>query len=403
MKKLILTLLMTSALAAPPNRATAQQMVWTGSWAAAPVGVPTAAANADPNGATYRDIVHLSLGGKAVRLRISNEFGPTPLTVGSVHVALSAGTDATQPGTDHVVTFGGIGSLTLPSGAVVLSDPVAMSARSFANLAVSLFVPAQAGVTLTYHQLAVSTNYVASGDVTSAATMAEAKKVTSWYLLKGVDVDAGPAGSSVVVLGASIADGYHSTPDTNARWPDVLAARLQAGTATSHVGVLNEGISGNRVLHDMMGPSALSRLDRDVLAQTNAKYLIVALGTNDIGRTFFPVRPNEEVTAEQIIWGYQQLVLRAHARGIKVYGATLNPFGGAAYFSPAGETMRQAVNSFVKTSGVFDGVIDFDIVTRDSAHPETLLPAYDSGDHLHPNDAGYKAMGEAIDLKFFTK
>ena len=403
MKKLILTLLMTSALAAPSNYATAQQMVWTGSWAAAPVAVPAMAENADPNGTTYRDVVHLSVGGKAVRLRISNEFGPTPLTVASVHVALSAGADATQPGTDHVVTFGGIGSVTLPGGAVVLSDPVAMSARPFANLAVSLFVPAQTGVTLTYHQLAVSTNYVASGDVTSAEAMAGAKKVTSWYLLKGVDVDAGPDGSSVVVLGASIADGYHSTPDKNARWPDILAARLQAGTATSHVGVLNEGISGGRVLHDMTGPSALSRLDRDVLAQSNAKYLIVAIGTNDIGRTFFPTRPNEEVTAEQIIWGYQQLVLRAHARGIKVYGTTLNPFGGAGYFSPAGETMRQAVNAFVKTSGVFDGVIDFDIVTRDPAHPETLLPAYDSGDHLHPNDAGYKAMGDAIDLKLFTK
>ncbi len=403
MKKLILTLLMMSVLAAPSNPVTAQQAVWTGSWAAAPVAVPTTAANADPNGATYRDIVHLSLGGKALRLRISNEFGPTPLTVASVHVALSTSADATQPGTDHLVTFGGIGSVTLPAGAVVLSDPIAMSARPSANLAVSLFVPAQTGITLTYHQLAVSTNYVASGDVTSAATMAEAKKVPSWYLLKGVDVDAGPSGSSVVVLGASIADGYHSTPDTNARWPDVLAARLQAGAATSHVGVLNEGIGGNRVLHDMTGPSALARLDRDVLAQSNAKYLIVAIGTNDIGRTFFPNRPNEEVTADQIIWGYQQLALRAHARGIKVYGSTLNPFGDAAYFSPAGETMRQAVNTFVKNSGVFDGVIDFDIATRDPAHPETLLPAYDSGDHLHPNDVGYKAMGEAIDLKLFTK
>ena len=403
MKKLILTLLITVALTASPNNAAAQQIVWTGSWAAAPVAVPAAATNADPNGTTYRDIVHLSLGGKAVRLRISNEFGPTPLTVASVHVALSAGADATQPGTDHVVTFGGIDSVTLPAGAVVLSDPVAMSAAPFANLAVSFFVPAQTGVTLTYHQLAVSTNYMASEDVTSVPAMAEAKKVPSWYLLKGVDVDAGSDGSSVVVLGASIADGYHSTPDKNTRWPDVLAARLQASTATAHVGVLNEGISGGRVLHDMTGPSALSRLDRDVLAQSNAKYLIVAIGTNDIGRTFFPTRPNEEVTAEQIIWGYQQLVLRAHARGIKVYGTTLNPFGGAAYFSPAGETMRQAVNAFVKTSGVFDGVIDFDIVTRDPAHPETLLPAYDSGDHLHPNDAGYKAMGDAIDLKLFTK
>jgi lysophospholipase L1-like esterase len=394
MKKLILTLSIVAVFA---TYGTAQQGVWTGSWAAAPVAVP-ATVHTNPEG-TYRNIVHLSLGGNALRLRISNEFGPTSLTVASVHVALSAGDDRTQPGTDHAVTFGGVGSVTLPAGAVIVSDPVAMPVQPFANLAVSLFAPEVKDATLTYHALGVSTNYVTTGDATAARTLTGATKLTSWYLLKGVDVDAGTQASSVVVLGASIADGFHSTPDKNARWPDVLASRL----ATSHVGVLNEGISGNRLLHDSTGPSALSRLDRDVLAQSGAKYLIVSIGTNDIGRTYFPTRPNEEVTAEQMKWGYQQIVLRAHARGIKVYGTTLSPFGGAGYYSPAGETMRQAVNAFVKTSGVFDGVIDFDIVTRDPAHPETLLPAYDSGDHLHPNDAGYKVMGEAIDLKLFAK
>jgi lysophospholipase L1-like esterase len=229
--------------------------------------------------------------------------------------------------------------------------------------------------------------------------------VTSWYLLKGIEVDAGSKAASVVVLGASIADGYHSTPDKNARWPDLLAARLQAGKATSGIGVLNEGISGARVLHDVTGPSALSRLDRDVLTQSGAKYLIIALGTNDIGRTHLPLpaHPNEGITPEQLIWGYQQIVSRAHARGIKVFASTLNPFGGADYYSAEGEQMRQAVNSFARTSKVFDGVIDFDQATRDPAHPETLLPAYDSGDHLHPNDAGYKAMGDSIDLNLFTK
>jgi lysophospholipase L1-like esterase len=222
-------------------------------------------------------------------------------------------------------------------------------------------------------------------------------------LLKGVDVDAGPRAAAIVVLGASITDGTHSTPDKNLRWPDDLATRLQSDAKSASLGVLNEGIAGARILHDITGPSALSRLDRDVLAQTQAKYLIISLGTNDIGRTFFPQRPNEEITAEQMMWGLRQIILRAHAHNIKVIGTTLNPFGGASYYNDTGNQMRKAVNNFVLTSGIFDGVIDFDRVTRDPAHPERLLPAFDSGDHLHPNDAGYKAMADAIDLALFTK
>jgi lysophospholipase L1-like esterase len=347
--------------------------------------------------------VHLSLGGNAIRLRISNEFGPTPLTIESVHAALSNGGATTQTGTDHAVTFGGVESITIPAGALAVSDPVAMPVKPFTNLAVSLFVPTQAGAALTYHSLAVSTNYIATGNVTSVSDLEGAAKVTSWYLLKGVEVEAGNKSSAVVTLGASITDGYHSTIDKNVRWPYVLATRLQINKATAHIGVINEGISGARLLHDVTGPSALTRLDRDVLAQPGAKYLIVAIGTNDIGRTYFPTRPNEGVTAEQMIWGYKQIVSRAHARGIKVFAGTLNPFGGANYYSEAGEKMRQAINTFTRTTKVFDGVIDFDKVTQDPAHPEALLPAFDSGDHLHPNDAGYKAMADSIDLKLFTK
>jgi lysophospholipase L1-like esterase len=402
-KKLLLTLAITGFLAVTAQSATMQEPVWTGSWAAAPGAAPANSLAINPNGTTYRNIVHLSIGGKAVRLRISNEFGSTPLKVASVHAALSAGSGATQPGTDHAVTFDGIESVTIPTGAQAVSDPIPMPVQPFANLAVSIFVPTQDGVTLTYHTLASSSNYVAPGNTAAAATLTGATKISSWYLLKGVDVDAGPHAGSLVVLGASISDGTHSTPDKNLRWPDDLAARLQADPKTAEIGVLNEGIAGARILHDMTGPSALSRLDRDVLAQSGAKYLIVSIGHNDIGRTFFPTRPNEGVTAEQMIWGLRQIVLRAHARGIKVYGATLNPFGGAAYYNDAGEQMRKAVNAFTQTSGVFDGVIDFDRVTRDPEHPERLLPAYDSGDHLHPNDAGYKVMADAIDLKLFTK
>ena len=405
MKRPFITLAISVVFFTTAGSATAQQTVWTGSWAAAPVAAPASAPSgvANPDGLTYRDVVHLSLGGKAIRLRISNEFGTKPLTLGSVHAALSAGADATQPGSDRTATFGGVESVTIPTGSAAVSDPIALPVKASANLAVSIFVPTQDGATLTYHNLAVSSNYIATGNVTTAASLAGATKISSWYLLKAVEVDAGPRAASVVILGASISDGTHSTPDKNVRWPDVLAARLQANPQTSQIGVLNEGIAGARILHDMTGPSALSRLDRDVLAQSGAKYLIVSLGTNDIGRTFFPTRPNEGVTAEQIIWGLQQIVQRAHARGIKVFGSTLNPFGGAAYYNDAGEQMRKAVNAFTQSPGAFDGVIDFDRVTRDPAHPETLLPAYDSGDHLHPNDAGYKVMGEAIDLKLFAE
>jgi lysophospholipase L1-like esterase len=356
-----------------------------------------------PKGMTYRDIVHLSIGGRAVRLRISNEFGPAPLKVSSVHVALSSGADRTEPPSNRAVLFGGADTVTIPTGAAVVSDPIAMPVHPFANLAVSIYVPAQIGAALTYHAAAASSNYVAAGDQTSAPQLDDAMKTASWYLLKSVEVDDGAGAAAVVVLGASISEGYRSTPDRNARWSDVLAARLQASPATTHLGVLNEGISGSRLLHDVAGQSALARMDRDVLAQPGAKYVIIAIGTNDIGRTFFPARPNEEVTAEEMSWGFRQVVERAHARGFKVIGTTLSPFGGANYYSPAGELMRQAVNGFLRTSAEFDGVIDFDSAIRDPEHPERLLPQYDSGDHLHPNDAGYKAMGDSIDLKLFTK
>jgi lysophospholipase L1-like esterase len=401
--KLHLLLATTAILFSTPLCLSGQQTVWTGSWAAAPVAAPATETPIGPDGETFRNIVHLSLGGRALRLRISNEFGPVPLTVASVHVALTGGSGATRPGTDQSATFGGAVSVLIPAGAIAVSDPIEMPVSAFADLAVSLYVPAQAGITLTLHSLADSTNYAVPGDSTAALSLTGATKLTSWHLLNAIDVDAGPQASAIVALGASITDGYHSTPDKNLRWPDDLAVRLHAHRTTEHVGVLNEGISGARILHDITGPSALARLDRDVLAQSGAKYVIIAMGTNDIGRTFFPQRPNEGVTSEQLKWGLQQIIVRAHARGLKVFGGTLTPFSGAAYFSAAGEEMRQAFNAFCRTSGIFDGVIDFDKATRDPDHPERFLAAYDSGDHLHPNDAGYQAMADAIDLKLFTQ
>jgi lysophospholipase L1-like esterase len=382
----------------------AQQTTWTGAWAAAPIVAPATEKPIAPDGVTFRDIVHLTLGGRAIRLRISNEFGPTPLTIAGVHIALSAAADAIQPATDRAATFNGSPSVVIPAGTIAVSDPIELPVNAFDDLAVSLFVPAQAGVTLTIHSLAMSTNYVAPGNAIAATSLPDATKVTSWHLLKAVDVDAGSTASAIVALGASITDGYHSTPGKNLRWPDDLAGRLHANPATAHIGVLNEGVSGARILHDGTGPSALARLDRDVLAQPGAKYLIVALGTNDIGRTFFPRVPNESpITAEQLEWALQQMVARAHARDIRVIATTLNPYEGADFYNATGDQMREAFNTYVRSSGIFDGVVDFDRIMRDPAHPARFLPDYDSGDHLHPNDAGYKAMADAIDLKLFMK
>jgi lysophospholipase L1-like esterase len=231
--------------------------------------------------------------------------------------------------------------------------------------------------------------------------MTDAKPERPWKFLKGVDVLASEEAASIVAFGDSITDGATSTLDANATWPSVLARRLQADKKFSQLGVLNEGIGGNRVLRDVTGPSALARLDRDVLAQAGVKYLIVMESINDIGHSFDPRAPRDPVTAELLIQGLQQIIERAHARGIKVFGATLTPYVGAGYSSPAGEEVREKVNAFIRSGGKFDGVIDFDKVTEDPQHPHEFLPAYNIKDKLHPNDAGYKAMGESIDLKLF--
>jgi lysophospholipase L1-like esterase len=407
MQKTLLALLVFASLAPAAlasGKPAAQPPVWVGAWAASPVAVPAPAATAtptpvDPAGVTYRDVVHLSLSGSAVRLRISNEFGAVPLTLGDVHIAQSAGKDAIVPATDHVVTFNGSPTVIISAGAIVVSDALPMPVAAFANLAVSIFVPAQPGVTLTYHALASSSNFIATGDATATPALNGAKRVTNWYLLKGVDVLASADAADIITLGDSITDGARSTPDANNRWPDVLARRLQADPRTAHLGVLDEGISGNRIQRDIAGPSALARLDRDVLAQPGAKYLIFMIGINDIGHN--TLHPDDAVNVDQLKLGLQQLALRAHDRGLKVYAATLTPFGGAGYQNEAGSKMRDALNAFIRSSHDFDAVIDFDQVTRNPANPETFLPAYDSGDHLHPNDAGYQAMGSAVDLKLF--
>ena len=375
---------------------------WVGTWATAPFAANNLDGGFGTADTTLREIVHVSLGGSRVRIVVSNEFGLDPLTIGAAHIALSAGGDEIALGSANALTFSGKGSITIPPGANAVSDPADLKLPALSNLAVSLFLPAQPIRKRSFHGYAAQTSYMAAGNVVGAKALDDAKKFTTWEFLKGVDVLADAADGAVVTFGDSITDGAQSTFDTNSRWPDVLARRLHADKKTAGLAVLNEGIGGNRVLHDDTGPSALARFDRDVLAQAGVKYLIIMEGINDIGNGTSPVRPRDPVTAQEIIAGLQQLTERAHIHGIKVIGATLTPFVGAGYQSPAGEVMRTAVNDWIRSSKSLDGVVDFDMVTRDASNPSVFSKAADSGDHLHPGDAGYKMMGDAIDLKMFT-
>ena len=379
---------------------------WVGSWATSPVVAKNASGHfgaEGTDGTTMREIVHLSVGGPAVRVIFTNEFGAEPLTIGSARVAVRAsGSDVVAEGS-LALTFGGRPSVVIPPGALVISDGAVLKVAPLSDLAVSFYLPDQPVTQLTLHGFANQTNYYVGGNVVDAASLTSPLTNRSWDFLKGVDVKGD--GASIVLFGDSITDGALSTRDMNTRWPDVLAKRLQADPRTVSLGVLNEGIGGNRVLHDVTGPSALARLDRDVIAQTGVKYLVIMEAINDIGHAADPdpAKRYDIITAEDLIAGYSQLARRAHTHGIKVIGATLTSYVGAKYQSDAGEAMRQAVNAWIRTTPEFDGVIDFDKVTVDPAHPGVFLPAYDSGDHLHPKDAGYQAMGAAVDLNLFVE
>ena len=375
---------------------------WVGTWASAPVGLAIKPDQSASN-RTYRSIVHTSVGGGQVRVRVSNAFGATSLRIGKLHIGLATDDGTIKTGSDRALTFGGEVQVDIPRGAAVYSDPISLKLPPLTDVAVSVYVPAQALAMATCHEQALRKNYVAAGDQAAATTLADAKPFPHWCFATGVDVRGATASAAIVTLGDSITDGSQSTPDTNRRWPDVLAARLQANAKTSQLGVLNEGIGGNRVLHDNYGQNALARFNRDVLAQSGVRYLIVLEGINDIGANVgrFAHGDNESVTAHDLIFALAQMASRAHGRGIKVYAATITPFRGAFYFSESGEKIRTRVNDWIRHGGEFDGVVDFDELTRDPTHPEVILPAYDSGDHLHPNDAGYQAMGDAIRLALF--
>jgi len=367
---------------------------WVGTWNASP---QAAFHPVELNGQTIRQIVHVSIGGKRLRVRLSNAYGAGSLNIGAVRVGLRSTGASIAAGSDRVLTFNGSESMTIPAGALAISDPVSLTVPDRSDLAVSIYVPGHA-LAATEHSLGLQTTYISpEGDFSGADSLPTATTTQSFYFLTGVDVDAPPKSRAIVTLGDSITDGLHSTPDGNKRWPNRLAERLRSQKGGSKVAVLNAGISGNRILHDKVATNASARLDRDVLVQSGARYLIVLLGINDIG--FFGA-----ATADEIIAGHRQIIDRAHAMGLKVYGGTLTPFQGflpGLYYTADGEAMRQAVNHWMRTSKAYDAVIDFDKAVRDPGNPAAMRPAYDSGDNLHPNDVGYQAMADAIDLSLF--
>jgi lysophospholipase L1-like esterase len=377
---------------------------WVSTWSAsAQTAIPGSPDATGFNNQTIRNIVFTSVGGDLVRVRFTNTFGDQPLQIGAASIAI-AGTGAATSGRRVALTFGGQPSVQIPTGSEALSDPVHLHVPALQNLAVSVYLPTATG-SATLHSLGQQSNYVASGDHTGdSGGTAYSTLDQSWYFIDAVDVVAQPqVRGTLVAFGDSITDGFNSTVNANARWPNDLARRLDSRRDT--LAVADEGISGDRVLTSDLccGVNALARLDRDVLERAGAKEVILLMGINDIG--FSVTQPNPvtnplpDVSAAQIIAGYQQIIAQAHAAGLKIFGGTLTPFKGAGYYSDAGEAKREAVNHWILTSSAFDGVIDFASVVADPSDPTMMAPQYDSGDHLHPNDAGYQAMANAIPLR----
>ena len=363
----------------------------------------------DLRDATLRQIFHLSVGGSALRVHLSNAFGTADLHFTSVHIArpLSTSSPSIDPATDKQLTFAGKPDVIVPPGAEFISDPLSTKVASLSDLAVTFHLdnpPARQ----TSHPGSRATSYYVHGDAAGAATLLEPKHVDHWFQISEIDVQAPPEAAAIVVLGDSITDGHGATTNGNDRWTDVLAARLQGTPQTRAVGVSNQGIGGNHLLTDGLGPNALARFDRDVLAPAGVRWLIVFEGVNDLGglaRTGEVPQADHAALVERLLAAYRQILERAHAHGLQVFGATITPYAGSDYYhpDPLSEADRKAVNQWIRAPGHFDAVIDFDAVVRDPAHPDQLLPSFDCGDHLHPSPAGYKAMGEAVPLAIFAK
>jgi lysophospholipase L1-like esterase len=382
--------------------ATARPGGWVTSWSASPQNAaPGTLAIGGFDDQTLREIIFPSVGGDLIRLELTNVFGTSPLRIGHVTVALAGLGASVVPGTIHPVTFGGRPSARIPAGEQVFSDPVGIQVPAMQDLAVSVYLPCRTG-RATLHTDAQQVNWVSAGGdhAADSGSGAFTAAIPSWYYVSGLLVRSSAAAGTVVAFGDSITDGVGSAVGGNGRWPNDLARRLD-GLAGPGLAVADEGIGGNRVLtgSQCCGASALARFARDALDRPGVRDIILLEGINDIGFSAGRRSSDAEVSAAQLVAGYEQLIARAHARGVRIFGATLLPFRGAGYYTPAGEATREAVNAWIRTSGAFDGVVDFDAVMRDPADPLRLNPAYDSGDRLHPNDAGYEAMAGAINLQ----
>jgi len=348
---------------------------------------------------TVRMIAHTSIGGRRVRIELSNAFSG-PLTVFAAHIALRDKESAIVPGSDRTLLFDGRPACRIPAGATEVSDPVNLDVPAASDLAVSLYIPDTGTVTM--HAVGLHTTYISKqGNAAAAPMIEDAITTQSYYFLSNIDVAAPSDAAAIVTFGDSITDGAVSTPNTDRSWPSFLARRL-AAAGGANIAVLNQGISGNRLLRDGAGVSALARFDRDVLVQPGVKWLMILEGINDIGLGLRSgAAESDVVSSDDLIGALKQLIERAHEHGIKVIGGTLTPFEGAAYYSEAGEGVREAVNQWIRSGGAFDAVVDFEAATRDPDHPKQFRAGFNNGDHLHPNDTGYQAMADAIDLSVF--
>ena len=386
---------------------------WVSAWSTAvqaPRSGPITPSSLTFENQTVRMVIRPTIGGTRLRIRLSNEFGTTRLAIGSAHVALVKENGTIVPGSDLPLKFSGEASVIIPAGAPMLSDAVEMKVSPFTEIAVSIFL-ANKTVPSTFHLLGQHDTYISGpGDFTGAAEITDAEVTKAWYWLAGMEVWASDRSSAIVAFGDSITDGFGGKAQY-ADWPNQLADRLAEGKSPSTLAVDNEGIGGNRILWDGLGVSALARFDRDVLSQPGVADLIILEGINDIGWPDYKARPDKDgiipkegpyaaqrITAKDLIQGLQQLINRAHEHGIKVFGATMTPYGGSGAFTDDSEAIRAAVNQWIRTGGAFDGVFDFDAAVRDPDHPTRFKEDMQSGDHLHPNAVGYKAMAAAIDL-----
>jgi lysophospholipase L1-like esterase len=374
---------------------------WVGTWTAAPAPAEGVAFSNH----TLRMIPRVSIGGSRLRVRISNAHGSRPLAIGSAYVGLRSSGPAIVPGSNRRLTFGGDRSATIAAGALVVSDPVELPFAPLADLAVSVHLPQDLptsfGITGRY---ARQTNYISPpGDFSGEDVMPVGRLTDDWYFVCGVDVVAPRETGAVVALGDSLTDANISTHDGHHSWPSQLARRLAARQSGRPLAVMNQGLGGNRILHDIRGDSGLRRFDRDVVAQPGVTHVIIMLGTNDLRNRW--AKPEEEVSAAQMIAGLKQFAVRGHARGIRVIAATLTPFENETFlpgaWNPKREKIRQEVNDWLRKTDAFDAVVDFDRALRDPDHLTSMLPIYDCGDHLHPSDAGYRAMGDAVELSLF--